>query len=76
MRAAVSRDLNPSERVPPEVALSLFLGAPTDPATPRRVAVGAPADLVLLHVPLATQLGELDPANVAATFIAGEPTRS
>jgi predicted amidohydrolase YtcJ len=69
MRAAVGRDLNPDERVDPATALALFLGSPTSPATPRRVAVGAPADLVLLHVPLAVQLRELDPANVRRTWL-------
>jgi predicted amidohydrolase YtcJ len=69
MRAAVSRDLNPDERVEPLRALELFLGRPEAPAVPRRVAVGEPADLVLLHVPLAIQLRELDPANVRQTWI-------
>ena len=58
MRAAVQRDLNPSERITPEQALALFAGT----------GVG---DLCLLHVPLEVQLRELDPANVAATFVAG-----
>jgi predicted amidohydrolase YtcJ len=69
MRAAVSRDLNPDERVEPRQALELFLGRPDAPVVRRRVAVGEPADLVLLHVPLATQLRELDPANVRQAWI-------
>lgn len=59
MRAAVSRDLAPAERVDPRTALSLF----------RNDGVG---DLCLLHVPLDVALRELDRANVRATFVAGD----
>jgi predicted amidohydrolase YtcJ len=76
MRAAVSRELGPEERVAPVRALALFLGAADDPAVPRRIHVGAPADLCLLHVPLADGLRELDDGNVRATFVAGEEAAS
>jgi len=72
MRAAVTRELGPDERVAPGVALRLFLGSADDPAAPKRVEVGAAADLCLLHVPLATALDELDAANVRCTFVAGQ----
>lgn len=72
MRAAVSRDLGPAERVDAATALGLFLGAPDAPATRRRVEPGAPADLCLLGVPLAVALEELDASNVRAAFVAGE----
>lgn len=53
MRAAVSRDLVPEERVTAEQALGLFAGGP---------------GLVLLHVPLAVQLRELAAENVSRTW--------
>lgn len=78
MRAAVHRTtpgglvLGPDERVPPAVALGLFLGAPHDPGGPaRRVAVGAPADLCLLAHPLAATLERLDARDVVATIRGG-----
>lgn len=78
MRAAVSRTtatgrvLGRGERVSPEVALGLFLGAADDPGGPaRRIAVGAPADLCLLSRPLAAVLARLDAGDVVATVGAG-----
>jgi predicted amidohydrolase YtcJ len=59
MRAAVSRDLSPQERITPEQALALFTG-------------DGEGDWCELGVPLEVQLRELDPANVAATWIGGE----
>ncbi len=79
--AAVSRRtpsgtvLGSVERLDPARALRLFLGHATSPARPRTVAVGVPADLCLLSVPLAEALQEPDAANVAATFVAGELVR-
>jgi predicted amidohydrolase YtcJ len=72
MRAAVTRDLGPDERVGPARALDLFLGSASSPAIPRTIDVGTPADLCLLHVPLDTQLRELDAANVRAAWVGGE----
>ena len=58
IRAAVARPharrraARPSERLAPERALALFLAPLDDPGgPPRRVAVGAPADLCLLDRP-------------------------
>jgi predicted amidohydrolase YtcJ len=59
MRAAVSRELAPDERITPEQALALFTGT-------------GEGDWCELGVPLEVQLRELDPANVAATYIGGE----
>jgi predicted amidohydrolase YtcJ len=77
MRAAVDRRtpsgavLGPAERVEPGQALTLFLGEATAPAVPRKVAVGAPADLCVLHRPLAAALRELDADVVRSTVIDG-----
>lgn len=57
-RAAVERDITPSERVTPAEALALFTG-------------DGPGDAVELGVPLDVQLRELDPANVIATYVGG-----
>ena len=75
MRAATSRpaNLGPDEAISPERALGLFLGEPAAPASPRRVAPGAPADLVLLRCPPPEAMRSLDSGPVAATFVAGEP---
>jgi predicted amidohydrolase YtcJ len=59
MAAAVHRRtptghvLGADERVDPARALALFLGAADDPATPRRIAPGQPADVCVLDRPLA-----------------------
>jgi predicted amidohydrolase YtcJ len=74
MRAATARpgNLGPDEAISPERALGLFVGEPAAPAAPRRVAPGAPADLVLLRCPPAEAARSLDSGLVAATFVAGE----
>ena len=78
MRAAVDRrtrrgvTLGPAERISPRLALGLFLGQADHPGgAERAVAVGQPADLCLLRVPLATALDQLTAENVAATVCAG-----
>ncbi len=78
MRAAVDRTtargapLGQGERVTHARALSLYLGHPDDPGRRmRRVAVGEPADLCLLHAPLEEALRVLDASLVAATIIGG-----
>jgi predicted amidohydrolase YtcJ len=66
------RLLVPSEAIAPHRALALFLGelaAPGGP--PRRVAVGAAADLCLLDGPLADVLAAPSADRVVATFRAG-----
>jgi hypothetical protein len=63
--------------VSPARALALWLGRPDDPgAPPRRVAVGEPADLCLLHAPLADVLSAPRAEAVAATLVAGAPVWS
>jgi hypothetical protein len=64
--------LGPDEQVSPERALHLLLGDLRDPGgSPRRVAVGAPADLCLLDAPLAAVLADPSADRVATTVIAG-----
>jgi predicted amidohydrolase YtcJ len=78
MRAAVHRrtasgvTLGAGEAVPPRRALELFLGRPSTPASPRKLAPGGPADLCVLREPLSVALDELDADLVAATVIGGE----
>jgi predicted amidohydrolase YtcJ len=78
MRAAVHRTtrsgavLGVDERVSARTALTMFLGRPDQPAQPRTVKPGEPADLCVLSVPPETALAELDAGMVAATIIAGE----
>ncbi|GAB2964130.1 amidohydrolase [Amycolatopsis acidiphila] len=70
--AAIRRDLTPGERVPARTVLDGLLAPLTDPGgPPRRVVAGAPADLCLLHVPLARALSAPDARQVAATICAG-----
>ncbi len=80
MRAAVHRAtpsgavLGSEERISARTALTMFLGSPDQPARPRTIAPGAPADLCVLCVPPETALAELDAGMVAATVIGGEIT--
>ncbi|WP_329352640.1 amidohydrolase family protein [Streptomyces sp. NBC_01261] len=69
MRAATGRD--DAERLQPRAALRLFTGEPRHPARPRRLTVGAVADLCLLHVPLREALRTLSGELVRATYVAG-----
>lgn len=79
MRAAVERCtvdgvlVGPDERLTPETALALFTGRAGDPATPRRIAAGEPADLCLLHRPWEEVRSRLDARHVHMTWIDGEP---
>lgn len=64
--------LGAAEAVPPRRALDLFLGDVHDPGgPPRRVAVGAPADLCLLACPLDDALAAPAEAPVRAVVCAG-----
>jgi predicted amidohydrolase YtcJ len=78
MRAAVHRTtpsgavLGIDERISARTALTMFLGRPDEPARPRTVEPGEPADLCVLSVPPETALAELDAGMVAATVIGGE----
>ncbi|MFV2173114.1 amidohydrolase family protein [Actinomadura sp. LOL_016] len=57
--------LGADEAITPADALRSYLAPPDDPGgTPRRVRVGAPADLVLLHTPLRDALARLSSGNV------------
>jgi predicted amidohydrolase YtcJ len=77
MRAAVRRTtpsgvvLGADECVSARTALAMFLGHPDQPARPRTVEPGQPADLCVLTVPPADALAALDAAMVAATVIGG-----
>jgi predicted amidohydrolase YtcJ len=78
IRAAVSRrtragaTLGEGERLTPERALGLFLGPLRDPGgPPRRVVLGAPADLCLLDRPWRDAREELSIERVRATWRAG-----
>lgn len=72
--AAATRDLAPEERITPRRALDGLLTPLDDPGgTPRRVTVGAAADLCLLRVPLAEALSSPDAGVVAVTICGGRP---
>jgi predicted amidohydrolase YtcJ len=78
MRAAVDRRtpqgrvLGESERITPERALALFTSPPGAPgAAPRRIRVGALADLCLLDRPWSEARGRLVRDDVAAAFCGG-----
>ncbi|MFT4265274.1 MAG: amidohydrolase family protein [Nocardioides sp.] len=71
-RTRSGRVLGPGETLHPRQALASYLSDARTPGGPaRRVAPGERADLVLLHVPLATALDELTSANVRVTIRAG-----
>jgi predicted amidohydrolase YtcJ len=80
MRAAVDRRtpagrvLGEEECLTPERALALFTSPAEAPGgAPRRVAIGAPADLCLLARSWADARSRLDAADVCATFCSGAP---
>lgn len=60
--------LGPDERVSPATALALFLTDPDHGGHRRRVAVGQPGDLCLLHTPLAVALAEPSAEQVRAVL--------
>ncbi len=81
MQAAVDRRsrgglvLGPGEALSPERALALFTSPAHAPgAPPRRIEVGAPADLCLLDRPWLEARRELSSAHVAATLRGGRVT--
>lgn len=72
--AAATRDLAPAERVTPGQALDGLLTPLDDPGgAPRQIAVGVPADLCLLRVPLAEALSAPDAGQVALAVCQGRP---
>ena len=71
-RTPSGRPIAAHERVTAADALHAYLGPPDHPGgPPRRVAVGEPADLVVLQQPLAVTVAEPRATRVRATFIAG-----
>ena len=81
MRAAVTRTthagrvLGAAEAISPAAAIELFLGRPDRPGgPPRRVAVGEPADLCLLTVPLAEAHRRLRAEDVGWVCVGGRPS--
>jgi predicted amidohydrolase YtcJ len=74
MLAAGTRELASGERVPAGEVLAGLLSPLDDPGgPPRRVEVGADADLCLLRAPLADALSAPHRDVVAATICRGEP---
>ncbi|WP_286958440.1 MULTISPECIES: amidohydrolase family protein [Arsenicicoccus] len=78
MRAARDRlsrhglPVGDDEGVPPADVLRGYLSALDDPGgPPRRITVGAPADLCLLHCPLREALVECAAGNVSRTWVGG-----
>jgi predicted amidohydrolase YtcJ len=77
MAAAVSRRTRsgqavaPAEALTPEQALALYLADPADLARIREIAVGAPADLVLLDRPWEEARAALSADLVRTTIIGG-----
>jgi predicted amidohydrolase YtcJ len=71
-RTRSGQSLGEAERLDPTRALALYLDHPSEPGrTPRRVAVGEPADLCLLKAPLPAVLAEPSAEQVAATLVGG-----
>ena len=71
-RTATDRSIGSEEALTPSAALDRLLSAPTDPGgPPRRVEVGAAADLCLLDRPLAAALEAPTADRVRATWIGG-----
>lgn len=77
MRAAVERhtasgaDIGADEALSPSQALALWLAGPQPPFAPRRITVGAIADLILIDGEMAEILADPDADRVAHTVING-----
>lgn len=78
MRAAVTRTtragqcLGPAEVLTPEEALMGYLGSLDSPHQPRQIAVGEPADCLLLHAGWQDARLELDRRQVRQVWINGQ----
>jgi predicted amidohydrolase YtcJ len=70
-RTSSGASLGESERVDAARAFSWFCGPGRDPGTPRRVATGQPADLVVLAEPLGEVVADESPPPVVATVVDG-----
>jgi len=66
------RSLGEDETLTPESALAGFLGELDNPAEPRSITVGEPADLCLLKSPWHIARLELSSSDVRATILDGE----
>jgi predicted amidohydrolase YtcJ len=74
-RSRSGRPIAAGEQIDPADALLLYLSGPAAPGgPPRRVAVGATADLCLLDGPLRSVLGAPDAGRVRATVLGGRVT--
>lgn len=73
-RSVGGRVPGPGEALDPTRALGLYLDDPAGPGVaPRRVEVGAAADVCLLSAPLAQVLADLAQPCIRATLIGGRP---
>jgi predicted amidohydrolase YtcJ len=73
-RTPAGRVVGAAERIAVREALAGYLGSPDDPGgPPRRVGAGTPADLALLHAPLAEALQNPSAELVRETIIGGTP---
>ncbi|HWE70272.1 MAG TPA: amidohydrolase family protein [Acidimicrobiales bacterium] len=70
-RTATGQWLGPDERITGIQGLALFLGSADRPALPRRVEVGAVADVCVLTEPLDTVLAGHEDPVVVATIVDG-----
>ncbi len=71
-RTQTGHELGAAERIEFAAAMRLYLGRPDDPALPRPIAVGEPADLCVLSVPWRALPDALRERPVGHTFVAGE----
>ena len=82
MAAAISRrtasgaPLGAAERVSAGRALRLYLAAPEDVRKQRRVAVGGPSDICILHTPMRQALADPASTEMMATIIGGRVVRT
>jgi predicted amidohydrolase YtcJ len=70
-RTAAGRVVADGEQLQPRQALDAYLADPRAPGTPRRIVVGATADLVLLDRSLTAVLAEPEAAAVRSVLIGG-----
>lgn len=70
-RTITGRTLGSAEAIPAEAALAMLLGSADAPTRPRRLEVGALADLCLLDRPLAEMLAAPTADAVAMTIVGG-----
>ena len=70
-RSGSGRLMGANEALTPEQAVALFLGHPSEAATPRQIEIGSPADLCLLDRPWRQARALLSQEMVKATFCSG-----